>query len=110
MEAVTWKRTSGRAQQPVGPNTKIFHCVANTVGESPDGLQTSSGDSFIREPNGLPLAQAGWYQEEMITATLDLARADRSYVLDSLQNPPFLRPYWRRIIREVKARANLTPR
>jgi len=110
IEAVTWKRTSGRAQQPVGPNTKIFHCVANTIGESPDGLQTSSGDSFIREPNGLPLAQAGWYQEEMITATLDLARADRSYVLDSLQNPPFLRPYWRRIIREVKARANLTPR
>lgn len=110
IEAVTWKRTSGRAQQPVGPNTKIFHCVANTIGESPDGLQTSSGDSFIREPNGLPLAQAGWYQEEIITATLDLARADRSYVLDSLQNPPFLRPYWRRIIREVKARANLTPR
>jgi predicted amidohydrolase len=30
IEAVTWKRTSGRAQQPVGPNTRIFHCVANT--------------------------------------------------------------------------------
>ncbi|MCX6624193.1 MAG: hypothetical protein NTY38_24650, partial [Acidobacteria bacterium] len=32
IEAVAWKRTSGRAQQPVGPNSKIFHCVANTVG------------------------------------------------------------------------------
>lgn len=31
IEAVCWKRTSGRAQQPVGPNSKIFHCVANTV-------------------------------------------------------------------------------
>lgn len=109
IEAVTWKRTSGRAQQPVGPNTRIFHCVANTIGESPDGRQTSSGDSFIREPNGLPLAQAGWYQEEMITAVLDLERADRSYLLDSLRRPPFLRKYWRAMIREVRARAH-TPR
>lgn len=78
IEAVAWKRISGRAQQPVGPNSKIFHCVSNTVGQSPDGLQTSSGASFIREPNGIPLAEAGFYQEEMITAVLDLARADRS--------------------------------
>ena len=105
IEAVTWKRTSGRAQQPVGPNTKIFHCVANTIGESPDGKQTSSGDSFIREPNGLPLAEAGWYQEEMITATLDLSRADRSYILDSLRNPPFLRQHWQTMIRAMKTRA-----
>ena len=26
IEAVCWKRTSGRAQQPVGPNSKMFHC------------------------------------------------------------------------------------
>ena len=109
IEAVTWKRTSGRAQLPVGPNSKIFHCAANTIGESPDGKQTSSGDSFIREPNGLPLAQAGWYREEMITATLDLSRADRSYALDSLENPPFLRKHWRAMIRAVKARANMVP-
>lgn len=110
IEAVCWKRTSGRAQQPVGPNTKMFHCVANTIGESPDGKQTSSGQSFIREPNGLPLAEAGWYQEEMITSTLDLARADRSYILDSLRNPPFLRRYWQGMVKEVRQRANATPR
>ncbi|MDX2029465.1 MAG: carbon-nitrogen hydrolase family protein [Blastocatellia bacterium] len=109
IEAVAWKRTSGRAQQPVGPNSKIFHCVANTIGESPDGKQTSSGASFIREPNGLPLAEAGFYQEEMITAVLDLSRADRSYVLDSLANPPFLREYWQQMIREVERRANDQP-
>ncbi|OGV70992.1 MAG: hypothetical protein A3K19_05710 [Lentisphaerae bacterium RIFOXYB12_FULL_65_16] len=109
IEAVCWKRTSGRAQQPVGPNSKIFHCVANTIGEAPDGKQTSSGSSFIREPNGIPLTEAGYYQEEMITAVLDLSRADRSYVLDSLKNPPFLSKHWKNMIAEVKARADLKP-
>ena len=109
IEAVTWKRTSGRAQQPIGPNSKIFHCVANTIGESPDGKQTSSGSSFIREPNGIPLAEAGFYQEEMITSVLDMSRADRSYVLDSIQNPPFLSNYWQQMIEEVKQRADEKP-
>lgn len=109
IEAVCWKRTSGRAQQPVGPNSKIFHCVANTIGESPDGKQTSSGSSFIREPNGIPLAEAGYYQEEMITAVLDLSRADRSYILDSMQNPPFMTRYWRELVEETKKRKDLKP-
>jgi predicted amidohydrolase len=109
VEAVAWKRSSGRAQQPVGPNSRIFHCVANTVGTSPDGKQTSSGQSFIREPSGLPLAEAGWYQEEMITATLDLERADRSYVVDSLNDPPFLRSYWEDMLKAVRLRAGLKP-
>ena len=109
IEAVIWKRTSGRAQQPVGPNSKMYHCVANTVGQSPDGKQSSSGMSFIREPSGMPLAEAGFYQEEMITAVLDIERADRSYVLDSLKDPPFLRPYWEAMIKDMQARANLKP-
>ena len=110
IEAVAWKRTAGRAQQPVGPNSRVFHCVANTVGQSPDGKQTSSGMSFIREPGGLPLAEAGYYQEEMITAVLDLDRADRSYITDSQAAPPFLARYWKEMIRAVKARAHLPPR
>jgi predicted amidohydrolase len=109
IEAVAWKRISGRAQQPAGPNSKIFHCVANTIGAAPDGKQTSSGSSFIREPNGIPLAEAGYYQEEMITAVLDLARADRSYILDSMKNPPLLAGHWQRMIEEVKRRADLKP-
>jgi hypothetical protein len=88
----------------------MFHCVANTVGESPDGKQTSSGSSFIREPGGIPLAEAGFYQEEMITATLDLERADRSYVLDSLESPPFLRRHWKGMVREGRRRAKIMPR
>jgi predicted amidohydrolase len=109
IEAVCWKRTSGRAQQPVGPNSKIFHCVANTIGEAPDGKQTSSGMSFIREPNGIPLAEAGYYQEEMITSVLDLDRADRSYVRDSMKNPPFLAEHWKRMIADVEARKDEKP-
>lgn len=109
IETVCWKRTSGRAQQPVGPNSKMFHCVANTIGESPDGKQTSSGSSFIREPNGIPLAEAGFYQEEMITAVLDISRADRSYILDSMKNPPFLAKYWQRMIKEVQNRKDVKP-
>ena len=100
-ESVTWKRTAGRAQQPVGPSTRIFHCVANTIGQSPDGLQTSSGASFIREPSGLPLAEAGFYQEEMITAVLDLQEADRAYLLESMKQPPFLKSYWKQMAKEV---------
>lgn len=109
IEAVCWKRTSGRAQQPVGPNSKIFHCVANTVGQSPDGLQTSSGGSFIREPNGIPLAEAGFYQEEMITAVLDISRADRSYIEDSMRNPPFLSKHWTAIVEDMKMRKDMKP-
>jgi predicted amidohydrolase len=109
IEAVAWKRVSGRAQQPVGPNSQIFHCVANTVGQSPDGLQTSSGASFIREPNGIPLAEAGYYQEELITAVLDLGRATRGYVQDSLAAPPFLSAHWQRMIEDVIARKDDTP-
>jgi hypothetical protein len=76
---------------------------------APDGKQTSSGASFIRDPNGISLAEAGFYQEEMITAVLDLSRADRSYALDSLNSPPFLTKYWKNMINEVKARANSKP-
>jgi len=87
----------------------MFHCVANTVGQSPDGKQTSSGASFIREPNGIPLAEAGYHHEEMITAVLDLSRADRSYILDSMENPPFLRKYWQEVVAATRARAGLKP-
>jgi predicted amidohydrolase len=109
IEAVCWKRTSGRAQLQVGPNSKIFHCVANTIGEAPDGKQTSSGSSFIREPNGIPLAEAGAYQEEMITSVLDLSRADRSYIRDSMSEPPFLSRYWAEMVNAVRERKDLKP-
>jgi hypothetical protein len=45
----------------------------------------------------------------MITAVLDLSRADCSYALDGLKNPPFLPKYWRRMVAETRRRANLKP-
>jgi predicted amidohydrolase len=109
LEAVHWKRVSGRAQQPAGPNSSIFHCVANTIGQSPDGEQSSSGQSFIKDPTGLPLAEAGWYEEGIITATLKLSRATGYYALDSLEHPAFLKPYWEQMIAEMKRRADDKP-
>jgi len=87
----------------------MLHCVASTVGESPDGKQTSRGASHIREPNGIPLAEAGFHQEEGITSGLDLSRADRAYVLDSLRNPPFLAAHWRAMVEAVIARRDMKP-
>jgi hypothetical protein len=43
----------------------------------------------------------------MITAVLDLSRADRSYILDSIENPPFLRKHWQAMVEEAKGRAGL---
>jgi hypothetical protein len=40
---------------------------------------------------------------------LDLSRANRSYVLDSMKDPPFLAKYWQKMVEEVKGRANLKP-
>ena len=52
IEAVCWKRTPGRARQPVGPNSEIFHCVANTGGESPD----ANGHRAVLHPFAGPMA------------------------------------------------------
>jgi hypothetical protein len=45
----------------------------------------------------------------MITAVLDLARADRSYIRDSMKNPPFLASYWSEMVRAAEARKDLRP-
>jgi hypothetical protein len=42
----------------------------------------------------------------MITAVLDLDRADLRYALDSLSDPPFLRPHWKRMLKAVRARTD----
>jgi predicted amidohydrolase len=109
LEAVIWKRTSGRAQQVAGPKAFIHHVVANTVGQSPDGKQTSSGQSFICDCTGLPLAQAGYYEEGLITGVLDLEKATAYYARQSAEHPEFLREHWQRMMDEVRQRADLDP-
>jgi len=109
VENVVWKRISGRAQQAAGPKSLIHHVVANTVGQSPDGKQTSSGQSFIRDCTGLPLAEAGYYEETIITAVLDLEKATGFYARQSAMYPEFLRSLWQEMIEAVRKQADLDP-
>jgi hypothetical protein len=44
----------------------------------------------------------------MITSVLDLSRADRSYVLDSMKNPPFLAKHWQNMIEDMEAIKDLS--
>lgn len=109
IEALHWKRVAGRATQPAGPTTGIYHCCANTVGQDWGGRQSSSGGSFIRHPSGLPLAEADWYSETVITARLDMEAADRRYALASARWPEFLRGHHERMVAEVVARKDERP-
>lgn len=106
VEGLAWKRLSGRAQQAIGPNTYIYHCVANTVGQSRDGTQTSSGMSFIKDPTGLSLAEAGFYQEEMITARLNLDKATARYAVASMEHPRILKRFWKQMVALALKHAN----
>ena len=109
IEAVVWKRTSGRAQQAAGPKSFIHHVVANTVGQSPDGKQSSSGQSFIRDCTGLPLAEAGYYEETLITGVLDLDKSNGYYARQSAEHPEFLRGHWKAIMDAVREQADKAP-
>ncbi len=109
IEALWWKRAAGRATQPAGPSSSIFHCCANTVGQDYRGKQSSSGGSFIKHPTGLSLAEADWYSETVITARLDTAAADGRYALASAEHPEFLRPYYEKIVADIRARKDERP-
>jgi len=109
IEAVYWKRASGRATQPAGPNSYIYHCCANTVGQDYRGRQSSTGGSFIKHPTGLSLVEADAYSETVITARLDMTAADGRYALASAEHPEFLRPHYQRIIQEIVARKDEVP-
>jgi predicted amidohydrolase len=109
IEAVYWKRSAGRATQPAGPNSFIYHCCANTVGQDYRGRQSSTGGSFIKHPTGLSLAEADVISETVITARLDMDASDGRYALASAQHPDFLRPHYQRIIQDLLARKDERP-
>jgi len=109
VEAIWWKRAAGRATQPAGPTSFIFHCCANTIGQDYAGRQTSTGGSFIKHPTGLSLAEADSYSQTVITARLDMDASDGRYALASAQEPEFLRPYCEQIIRDIHARKDERP-
>jgi predicted amidohydrolase len=110
IEALYWKRASGRATQLAGPNSSIFHCCANTVGQDYRGRQSSTGESFIKHPTGLSLAEADMYSEMVITARLDTEAADGRHAIASSQHPKFMRPHYGRIVKEMHERKDECPR
>jgi len=109
VEALWWKRAAGRATQPAGPNSSIYHCCANTVGQDHAGRQSSSGGSFIKHPTGLSLAEADFYSETVITARLDMEASDGRYAVASSQHPEFLRPHYQAMVAEIQARRDERP-
>jgi predicted amidohydrolase len=109
IEAVYWKRAAGRATQPAGPNSFIYHCCANTVGQDYAGRQSSTGGSYIKHPTGLSLVEADAYSETVITARLDMRAADARYALASSQHPEFLRTHCQQMVREIMSRKDETP-
>jgi len=76
---------------------QIYYVFANSVGPQGHGLW-SAGDSKIVAPDSRMLALANNRDEVVIQADLDLTRACRKYARDALQQPAFLRKYWKAMI------------
>ena len=103
-------RLRAAPSSPPGPTAGSSTASPTPSASRPTASRPPAGSRSSASRSGMPLAEAGYYQEEMITAVLDLSRADRCYALDSLGSPPFLRPYWEGMIRKARARADLKPR
>ena len=76
---------------------QVFYGFANSVGPQGGGLW-SAGDSKIVAPNSQVLALANNRDEMLIHACLDLSQAGRRYAREALQEPRFLRAYWKAML------------
>jgi len=82
----------------------IYYIFANSVGPQGDGLW-SAGDSKIVAPDERVLGLADNRHEAVIVANLDLSKATGVYARRGLTNPPFLAPYWKRMVGVVRRQA-----
>lgn len=82
----------------------IYYVFANSVGPQGRG-RWSAGDSKIVAPDRTRLALADNAGESIIVADLDLAKATGKYARESLDHPRFLSAHWKRMVRDVRARA-----
>jgi len=76
---------------------QIYYVFANSVGPQGGGLW-SAGDSKIVAPDCRMLALADNRREAVIDAEVDLSQAGRKYAIEALQQPAFLRPYWKSML------------
>ena len=82
----------------------IYYVFANSVGRQGGG-RWSAGDSKIVAPNEQVLALADNESEAVLVATLDLAKATRSYAERSMEHPRFLAADWKRMVAKVRKQA-----
>ena len=80
---------------------EVYYVFANSVGAQGNGLW-SAGDSKIVAPDMRVLALANNRDEAVIQAELDLSLAGRKYARDALQQPVFLRKYWKEMMAACK--------
>jgi len=76
---------------------EVYYVFANSVGPQGDGLW-SAGDSKIVAPDSRVLALANNRDETVIHADIDLSHAGRKYARGALEQPVFLRPYWKAML------------
>jgi predicted amidohydrolase len=82
----------------------IYYVFANSVGPQGEG-KWSAGDSKIVGPDERVLGLADNRNEAVIIANLDLSKATGIYARRGLTNPPFLAPYWKRMVDVVRRQA-----
>lgn len=112
MDALAVSRTKRRGRDGMVARAfenAVFYVFANSVG-SQGGGKWSAGDSKIVAPDGSLLELADNRTERVLVHDLDLSLATRKYAKDSLEHPAFLRPYWRRVLPELKRRVRETDR
>lgn len=103
--AVSKQKRQGRDGIPIRAfENAAYYIFANSVGPQP-GNKWSAGDSKIVAPSGAFLKLANNKDPALIIADLDLSLATRKYAIESQEHPRFLRPYWQKILAEVRKRA-----
>jgi len=82
----------------------IYYVFANSVGPQGGGMW-SAGDSKIVAPDERVLKLANNKNEIVLVADLDLSKATRGYAQRSLQQPRFLTPHWKQMVKAVRRQA-----
>jgi predicted amidohydrolase len=85
----------------------IYVIMANAPG-NPEGLRSPSqshGNSKVIHPDGNVLVEAGYFEERLVTATIDLAAADRGVALRAANDETILRDWMRQGVALVERSA-----
>ncbi len=105
--SVSRKKRAGRDGIAVRAfENQIYYVFANSVGRQAGG-NWSAGDSKIVGTDGQVLRLADNRSEQTLVANLDLSKATGKYALESMEQPKFLSPIWRKMVREIIRRSQI---